>query len=129
LVKNDRLRLSYRWYIAVLIAFAITISYFDRQTLPAAIAAIQHDIPISNTRFSELQAAFLIAYAAMYAAGGKIMDVLGTRKGFLAILIFSIVSFGEQSWSTLVMVLPADLFPDRVVVRSTRWQDFASMAG
>jgi ACS family hexuronate transporter-like MFS transporter len=29
----------------------------------------------------------------------------------LAIVLFSIAFFGHQSWSTLVMVLPADLFP------------------
>jgi MFS transporter, ACS family, hexuronate transporter len=29
----------------------------------------------------------------------------------LAIVLFSIAFFGQQSWSTLVMVLPADLFP------------------
>ena len=32
-----------------------------------------------------------------------------------AILIFSVAYFGQQSWSTLVMVLPTDLFPRRVV--------------
>jgi ACS family hexuronate transporter-like MFS transporter len=32
-----------------------------------------------------------------------------------AILLFSIAFFGQQSWSTLVMILPADLFPRRVV--------------
>ena len=32
-----------------------------------------------------------------------------------AIAIFSLAYFGQQSWSTLVMVLPTDLFPRRVV--------------
>jgi ACS family hexuronate transporter-like MFS transporter len=32
-----------------------------------------------------------------------------------AIVIFSLAYFGQQSWSTLVMVLPADLFPTNVV--------------
>jgi ACS family hexuronate transporter-like MFS transporter len=32
-----------------------------------------------------------------------------------AIAIFSLAYFAHQSWSTLVMVLPADLFPSRVV--------------
>jgi len=32
-----------------------------------------------------------------------------------AIVIFSLAYFGQQSWSTLVMVLPTDLFPRRVV--------------
>jgi MFS transporter, ACS family, hexuronate transporter len=32
-----------------------------------------------------------------------------------AIAIFSLAYFGQQSWSTLVMVLPTDLFPSKVV--------------
>jgi len=72
----------------VLICAAIAISYFDRQTLPVAIQAIQREIPISNTQFSQLQAAFLTAYALMYAGGGKLVDVLGTRTGFLAIMVW-----------------------------------------
>jgi MFS transporter, ACS family, hexuronate transporter len=32
-----------------------------------------------------------------------------------ALVIFSIAYFGQQSWSTLVMVLPTDLFPGNVV--------------
>ena len=75
-----------RWSIAILLSSAVAISYFDRQTLPVAIAAIQHDIPISNTQFSYLQGAFLLAYAGMYAGGGKLIDMLGTRRGFLLIM-------------------------------------------
>jgi ACS family hexuronate transporter-like MFS transporter len=76
------------WKITLLIAAAIAISYFDRQTLPVAIAAIQRDIPISNSQFSQLQAAFLVAYALMYAGGGKLIDVIGTRKGFAAVMVW-----------------------------------------
>jgi len=32
-----------------------------------------------------------------------------------AIVIFSIAFFGQQSWSTLIMILPIDLFPQRNV--------------
>jgi ACS family hexuronate transporter-like MFS transporter len=32
-----------------------------------------------------------------------------------ALVIFSVAYFGQQSWSTLVMVLPTDLFPQKVV--------------
>ena len=79
---------SLRWQIALLISAAIAISYLDRQTLPVAIAAIQLDISINNTQFSHLQVAFLLAYAMMYAGGGKLIDVLGTRRGFLWIMVF-----------------------------------------
>jgi ACS family hexuronate transporter-like MFS transporter len=33
----------------------------------------------------------------------------------IAIVLFSIAFFGQQSWSTLVMILPTDLFPRNVV--------------
>src|SRR6266511_144596 len=77
-----------RWRIALLVCVAIAISYLDRQTLPVAIKAIEHDIPVTNEQFSLLQSAFLIAYAVMYAGGGKLMDTFGTRIGFLAIMLF-----------------------------------------
>ena len=79
---------EHRWRIALVIGAAIAISYFDRQTLPVAISAIQREIPISNTAFSQLQAAFLTAYALMYAGGGKLIDVLGPRIGFALIMLW-----------------------------------------
>jgi ACS family hexuronate transporter-like MFS transporter len=77
-----------RWRIAVLVSAAIAISYLDRQTLPVAVSAIAKDIPLSNQQFSTLQSAFLFSYAFMYAGGGKLTDMLGTRRGFTVIMIF-----------------------------------------
>ena len=77
-----------RWRIAVLVSAAIAISYLDRQTLPVAVKAIGRDIPLSNEQFSYLQSAFLLAYAFMYAGGGKLTDTLGTRRGFTVIMLF-----------------------------------------
>jgi len=75
-----------RWYYVGMVAVAIAISYFDRQTVSLAIAAIQKTIPISNQQFSYLQTAFLLSYAALYALGGRMLDRLGTRRGFLLIM-------------------------------------------
>jgi ACS family hexuronate transporter-like MFS transporter len=72
----------------MLVSAAIAISYLDRQTLPVAIKAIQHDIPISNEQFSFLQSSFLLAYAVMYAGGGRLIDAFGTRAAFLGIMLF-----------------------------------------
>ncbi len=99
-----------RWGIAILVSAAIAISYFDRQTLPVAIAAIQRDIPISNTHFSELQAAFLIAYALMYVGGGKLIDVLGTRTGFLAVMIWWSFACASQGLATRLSMLFVSMF-------------------
>ncbi len=77
-----------RWRIAFLVSAAIAISYLDRQTLPVAVSSIQKEIPLTNLQFSYLQSAFLLAYAFMYLSGGKLADVLGTRRGFAAIMVF-----------------------------------------
>src|SRR5215469_2683429 len=77
-----------RWQIAILVSIAIAISYLDRQTLPVAVHSISRDIPLNNAQFSALQSAFLFAYALMYAGGGKLVDTLGTRRGFTVIMVF-----------------------------------------
>lgn len=102
--------LRLRWKLALLIGGAIAISYFDRQTLPVAISAIQREIPISNTQFSQLQAAFLIAYALMYAGGGKLIDILGTRKGFLLIMVWWSCACASQGLATSFPLLAGSLF-------------------
>ena len=75
-----------RWYYVGMVAAAIAISYFDRQTLPVAIASIERNIPVSDQQFAYLQTAFLLSYAALYMLGGRILDWLGTRVGFLLIM-------------------------------------------
>jgi ACS family hexuronate transporter-like MFS transporter len=77
-----------RWFVAVLVTAAIAISYLDRQTLSVAVDAIRQDIPLSNEDFSYLNVAFLAAYAVMYMGGGRLIDALGTRRGFFVIMVF-----------------------------------------
>jgi ACS family hexuronate transporter-like MFS transporter len=76
------------WYFVALVTAAIAISYFDRQTLPVAISAIERTIPLNDQQFSWLQFAFLIPYALLYAAGGRLLDRMGTRRGFLLIMLW-----------------------------------------
>jgi ACS family hexuronate transporter-like MFS transporter len=77
-----------RWRIALLVSAAIAISYLDRQTLPWAIKAVQSDIPFSDQIKAGLDSAFLATYGLMYLGGGLLLDWLGTRRGFLCIMIF-----------------------------------------
>jgi len=78
--------------------------------LPVAIDAIKHDIPLTNTQFSQLQAAFLFAYALMYAGGGKLIDALGTRRGFLVIMIFWSLACASHGLATSFLMLGASRF-------------------
>jgi MFS transporter, ACS family, hexuronate transporter len=94
-----------RWRLALLVSAAIAISYLDRQTLPVAIKAIEQEIPVTNEQFSLLQSSFLIAYAVMYAGGGKLMDVFGTRVGFLVIMLFWSLACASHGLATSVGML------------------------
>jgi ACS family hexuronate transporter-like MFS transporter len=99
-----------RWRIAILISAAIAISYLDRQTLPVAIKAINRDIPLTNEQFSTLQSAFLFAYALMYAGGGKLVDVLGTRLGLTVIMVFWSVACASHALANGFVMLAVSRF-------------------
>ena len=74
---------SIRWPSAILITVAVAIGYLDRQTLALTTKAIQQDIPISDNDFGNLQSMFYFAYALMYLGGGRLINVLGSQRGFL----------------------------------------------
>jgi MFS transporter, ACS family, hexuronate transporter len=99
-----------RWRIAILVSAAIAISYLDRQTLPVAVKAISRDIPLTNGQFSALQSAFLLAYALMYAGGGKLVDLLGTRRGFTVIMIFWSLACASHALATSFALLATSRF-------------------
>jgi ACS family hexuronate transporter-like MFS transporter len=80
--------MSKRWWIAALLATATAINYLDRQNLPVAISEIQKSIPISDAQYSQLQFLFLLAYGSMYAVGGRVLDVLGTRWGYALMIVW-----------------------------------------
>src|ERR1035438_206464 len=87
-VEASNGKLALRWQFVALVTAAIAISYFDRQTISVAIAAIQRTIPISNEQFSYLQTGFLLSYAALYVIGGRMLDKFGTRLGFSLIMLW-----------------------------------------
>jgi ACS family hexuronate transporter-like MFS transporter len=96
-----------RWGIALMIAVAIAISYLDRQTLPWAITSIQADIPIGSQTKAWLDSAFLATYGLMYLGGGWLLDRIGTRHGFLIIMIFWSLACASHGFAGGVIALAA----------------------
>ena len=99
-----------KWRVALLVCLAIGISYLDRQSLPVAVNAIQRDIPLTNTQFGALGSVFLLAYALAYAGGGVLIDRLGTRRGFLVIMVFWSLACASHSLATSVWMLAGSRF-------------------
>lgn len=81
-------RFPRRWPIAFLVSAAIVLSYLDRQTLPWTLSQIHADYPFSDQIKALFDSAFLLTYGLMYLGGGLLLDKLGTRRGFLVVMIF-----------------------------------------
>jgi MFS transporter, ACS family, hexuronate transporter len=93
----------FRWWVAGMLAAATALNYLDRQSLPVLIGEVQKTIPLSDQDFGRLNSLFLIAYALVYAVGGRIMDWLGTRVGYALMIIFwSVANFCQGLVSGVV---------------------------
>ncbi len=99
-----------RWVVAAALTVVTAISYLDRQTLPVLIGVVQQEIPISNAAFARLQAFFLLAYALMYAVGGRLVDRLGTRTGYALAAAFWSAACMLHAAATSVATLAAARF-------------------
>jgi MFS transporter, ACS family, hexuronate transporter len=72
-----------RWYIAVLLCLASALNYLDRQTLSVLIGTIKEELHLTNASYGEINAWFLASYGVMYAVSGRVIDYIGTRRGFV----------------------------------------------
>ncbi len=85
-----------RWRVAMLLTIATAINYLDRLTLPVVISELQQKFGISEGQFAALNSLFLLAYAIMYAGGGRIADWLGTRIGYVLMMTWWSLSCAAQ---------------------------------
>src|SRR2546423_1743767 len=88
ITRQQRTIKRFRWWIAALLAAATALNYLDRQSFPVVIGEIKKTIPLSNEQYGDLTSLFLLAYAIMYAGGGRIMDWLGTRAGYAVMIVW-----------------------------------------
>jgi MFS transporter, ACS family, hexuronate transporter len=86
----------YRWVICALLFFATTINYVDRQVLGFLAPDLQRSIGWNEAEYGFIVTAFQTAYAISLVVVGRVMDWLGTRKGFsLAIVIWSFAAMAH----------------------------------
>jgi MFS transporter, ACS family, hexuronate transporter len=72
-----------RWYIAALLCCSTALNYLDRQTLSILASTIQRDLRFSTVEYSYVSSAFLLSYTVMYLVGGRLVDLLGTRRALI----------------------------------------------
>ena len=71
-----------RWYIAGMLCLVTALNYLDRQTLALLATTLEKELGITTEKYSFIITAFLISYTLMYAVSGRLIDYLGTRRGF-----------------------------------------------
>ncbi|MBK8813565.1 MAG: MFS transporter [Acidobacteria bacterium] len=82
-----------RWLIIGLIALATTINYIDRQAIAVVAPVISKEFNLSSQDYSWLPFWFLFAYSLMQIFSGRLIDVIGTKRGFsLSIIWWSIAN-------------------------------------
>ncbi|MEO5685316.1 MAG: MFS transporter [Chitinophagaceae bacterium] len=81
---------KYRWTICALLFVATTVNYLDRQVLSLLQPYLAEKFHWTNTDYANITAVFQFVYAFSMLFAGRIIDKLGTKKGYsLAIIIWS----------------------------------------
>jgi len=100
--KNQKTQTNFRWVILSLLFIATTILYIDRSALGILAPDLQKSIGWSEEQYGIINSVFMIAYAICFILMGRIIDTIGTRKGYLvSIGIWSLATLGHalsRSW-------------------------------
>ncbi len=82
---------NYRWLIVVLLFFATTINYLDRQIIGLLKPILEKEFSWTETDFAHIVMAFTAAYAVGLLSFGWLIDKIGTKLGYtLTIVVWSI---------------------------------------
>ncbi len=93
---------KYRWTIVVLIFFATTINYIDRQVLGILAPILQKEIGWDEIDYGYIVTAFQAAYALGLLLVGRIIDRFGTKIGYtLSVFGWSIAAMGHALVTTV----------------------------
>ncbi|MHA4847530.1 MFS transporter [Flavitalea antarctica] len=82
---------NYRWLVVVLLFFATTINYIDRQIIGLLKPLLEKEFNWSETDFAHIIMAFTAAYAAGLLFFGWLIDKIGTRLGYtITVIVWSV---------------------------------------
>lgn len=87
----------YRWKICGLLFFATTVNYLDRQALGILAPVLQKSIGWNEAQYGYIVTAFQAAYGLSILFAGRIMDRIGTRKGYsISVVIWGLASMAHS---------------------------------
>jgi ACS family hexuronate transporter-like MFS transporter len=85
-----------RWTICFVLFLAATINYVDRHVIALLKPLLARDFQVGDVAYAHVITAFQIAYALGMLAMGRVLDAIGTRRGFaLAATIWGVAAMGH----------------------------------
>ena len=113
----------YRWTICALLFFATTVNYLDRQVLSLLKPVLEDEFGWSNSDYANIASVFQFSYAISMLFAGRVIDKLGTKKGYAwAIIIWSLAAMMHayaipigQMFSTALGFIGITILPISVV--------------
>jgi ACS family hexuronate transporter-like MFS transporter len=82
---------KYRWTICALLFFATTVNYLDRQVLSLLQPHLEELFNWSSSDYANITAMFQFTYAIFMLFAGRIIDKMGTKRGYaVAIIVWSL---------------------------------------
>jgi MFS transporter, ACS family, hexuronate transporter len=77
-----------RWLICGLLFTATAINYVDRQIIGLLKPTLQQEYGWTESSFGDVVFWFQAAYALGYLASGRLIDAIGARLGYAAVVVF-----------------------------------------
>lgn len=79
--------MNYRWQVMALLFFATCINYLDRQIIGLLKPVLAIEFNWTETDFARIVMFFTAAYAIGYVTMGWLIDKMGTKAGFILIVL------------------------------------------
>lgn len=88
---------SLRWWIGVILFASTAINYIDRQTLSLLAPYLKVQYHWTNTDYAIIGIAFRVAYSIGQTLIGRLMDMVGTRRGLtVTVAWYSLVAMATS---------------------------------
>ncbi|GAA2703802.1 MFS transporter [Actinoplanes palleronii] len=82
-----------RWWALVAVALGTFMTYLDNNVVNVALPSIQRELNLSISGLEWITSAYILVFAGLLLAGGRIGDVLGHRTAFLSgLAVFTVAS-------------------------------------
>src|SRR5271170_4142045 len=83
---------SLRWWIGGLLFASTVVNYIDRQALNVLAPYLKVEYHWSNFDFALIVTSFRVSYAVVQLIGGRLVDLVGTRRGLsIAVAWYSVM--------------------------------------